>query len=432
MRGERLRARFFAVLGVGAATGLTLVACGGDTEGDASGGTGGAGTGGTSSGGTGTGGTGGVGPGGSGGTAGSNCTTSSIGTCCTSEVCFAPEELPLGTGGMAGTGATDAAPGDADATDAGEAGSDAAFVCPASLPPGGFCTFYSGPPIEKDGKCCYSMTTGSCCGRPFIVDGAALRAGAVTRADWASGDLLETSDLDPTTREALAAAWLDDALFEHASIASFARFTFDLLAFGASPELVAMAQRAAADEVEHATSCFELASGFAGRHVGPGPLAVDARVGPSTLAAAAVAAFREGCVGETLAALQAEAQIEGAIDARVRAALRKIAEDEARHAELAWRFVRWAITEGGQSVRLLVARELERVVQEVEARPAAQLRDGVDLDAWRAHGRLTPAEERRCHLDALRDVVVPCARALVDGAARLTKRARPQANGLST
>jgi hypothetical protein len=50
----------------------------------------------------------------------------------------------------------------------------------------------------------------------------------------------------------------------------------------------------------------------------------------------------EGCVRETYGALLACWQAQSAGDADFRTAMVRIAEDEARHAELAWAIARWA------------------------------------------------------------------------------------------
>src|SRR6185503_716009 len=105
-----------------------------------------------------------------------------------------------------------------------------------------------------------------------------------------------------------------DAQLEHASIASFARFVLVLLAVGAPADLVAGAQQALADEVEHARACFSLASRFAETPLGPAPLRIDGALEAPTLARAAADAVVEGCIGETLAAAQAAAQLEVAVD----------------------------------------------------------------------------------------------------------------------
>jgi hypothetical protein len=154
------------------------------------------------------------------------------------------------------------------------------------------------------------------------------------------------------------------ALAEHASVASFSRLALELLALGAPPDLVDDAHAAARDEVRHARLTFGLAS--AGVGVGPGPLPLADLTLAADLVSLAVATAREGCVAETISALQV-AEASPADDAE-RAVLAVLARDEARHAAFAWRVLRWAIDAGGEPVRAAVA--------EVFARPPSFGEDG--------------------------------------------------------
>ena len=54
--------------------------------------------------------------------------------------------------------------------------------------------------------------------------------------------------------------WVRRGLYEHASVASFARHTLDLLAAAAPAVLVSEAQQAATDEINHAQLCFGVAN----------------------------------------------------------------------------------------------------------------------------------------------------------------------------
>ena len=89
-----------------------------------------------------------------------------------------------------------------------------------------------------------------------------------------------------------------------------------------------------------------------------------------------------------MAALEAADDAESAADPYVRAVLSEIAADERNHAELAFRFVRWALARGGATV----ARDLEQLI-------AHELLAGAPGD-WRS--QLTS------------QVVVPCLRALLE------------------
>jgi hypothetical protein len=56
-----------------------------------------------------------------------------------------------------------------------------------------------------------------------------------------------------------------------------------------------------------------------------------------------IGTVREGCVGETLAALEAAEALQHCEDEAARPVLERIAAEEAQHAQLAWRFVAWAL-----------------------------------------------------------------------------------------
>lgn len=284
-------------------------------------------------------------------------------------------------------------------------------------------------PTMENGQCCFDVATYSeeiCMGRPFFVGGRARVAGVLPRQDWALAPGPCAGALDPATRRALSAAWLADGLFEHASIASFARFTMELLAVGAPPELLALAQDAAKDEIVHARLCFGLASLHGGEVVGPAALDVSGGAARTRLADVAEAAAEEGCVGETLSALCARAALEGASDPSARDALERIAEDEEAHAALAWRFVAWALARGDAETTRRVRRVFDEARRGVDLEPAGGAPEpapGVDPEALRAHGRLSSAERAGVLRRGLEEVVAPCAAALLAANARDTVRA---------
>src|SRR5258708_9885769 len=163
---------------------------------------------------------------------------------------------------------------------------------------------------------------------------------------------------------------------EHASIAAFARFALQLLAVGAPPDLVMAAQRAMADETKHAQLAFALAAAYGDRDLGPRSLAIDACLDETDLPALVATVFAEGCIGETVAAVEAREALEHARDPAVVAVLKIIAEDETRHAELAWRTTAWAIAVGGDAVRerleAAIAQEMARTDAALDGGPTAE------------------------------------------------------------
>jgi hypothetical protein len=389
---DRLRLRFFAALVSSGVLASSVTACGGSTKTEGSGGSGGSsasgGSGGTASGGS----------AGSGGTAGAfQC---AYGTPATQCFTLAELESQLNNPPQGGDVGLDAGP-------------DAWITVTDCLPKeevqDGCCTPASQGPEKQADTCCYVFCTGACCGRPFVVQGAARLPAVVARRDW----LVEPGaapDIDALTRGALAAAWLEDARMEHASIASFAELTLELMGFGAPPELVAGAHAAALDEIEHARLCFGLAARFGESPVGPGALDVAGAVPLRSLADAAVAAFEGGCIGETIAALTARRQLQVASDPDVRGALSRIAEDEERHAELGWRLVAWATQQGGAPVRRALAASLARV----QSTPVRPVPHGVSGQLWQGFGRLSESDAAAIARGALSEVIEPCARALLD------------------
>ena len=278
----------------------------------------------------------------------------------------------------------------------------------------GCCNPAEGPGILQGDKCCYWFCTGACCGRPLMVAGVARTAPQVDNSAWVGPIAAATADLGEPARSQLAAAWRADAADEHASVASFLRFGLDLLAFAAPPELVAGAALAAADEVRHAQTCAALAAGLDGATDGPAALDCTGIAAHGCLADAAAAAVLEGCIGETLASVVLGAAARGVVDPALAATLRQLADDEARHAELAWTFVRWAHANGGADVRAAVAQAFAHALAGAPlADPrAAQLAGVSDADR-RAAGRLPQREFSAVCKGALAQIVGPCSAALL-------------------
>lgn len=270
------------------------------------------------------------------------------------------------------------------------------------------------PGIVSGDQCCYWDCTSCICGRPLVIAGTARSADSAERGDWLASEIPEAAPTDSAHAAALAAAWRADALDEHASVASFQRFGLELMACGAPPELIAAAAQAAIDEISHARLCFEIAHSLDGQVAGPGPLDCSGLEIRGDLAAAAVAAVREGCIGETLAAAQAGAAARRATVPQVAAALAKIAEDEARHAELAWKFAAWACATGGEIVRTAVAAAFADALagQPMVGTREAELRDVPD-EIRAAYGRLSAAEARSLARAVVAGVLAPCAERLV-------------------
>ncbi len=243
-------------------------------------------------------------------------------------------------------------------------------------------------------------------GRPFLVRDEVRLAQPESRGDWQLPLPMTAADLPESVRTQLKRWWTDVGLMEHASVAAFARFSLQLLALGAPASLVSESQQAMGDEIEHARICFGLASHYGAAPVGPGVLPSQGALdGQDSLEAVVRLTFREGCIGETCAALEAEEAASHCQDAAVSKVLRRIAQDELRHAALAWRFIQWALDTSGGS--------LDHIIDEEVARARAQSVPVAETPNLLAFGVPSPALRAELRDRAVEEVVGPCARALI-------------------
>ncbi len=245
-------------------------------------------------------------------------------------------------------------------------------------------------------------------GRPLVVAEQARVADLRRGNRWSAAVPMGGIELSETQRATLATRWRVAGLYEHASIASFARFTLDLMVHDAPPELLLAAQKAAADEIRHARMCFGLAAAY-GEPVEPAKLELPDSSLPlsQSLVQLAVDTAKEGCIGETLAAVRAAEQLARAKDPAVRTVLATLVKDEGEHAELAWRTLRWAVDEGGEPVK----DALRKVFAEVDVRGFFEAGE-VD-PVLEAHGLMADADVERALGRAIERVILPAAEALL-------------------
>ncbi len=136
----------------------------------------------------------------------------------------------------------------------------------------------------------------------------------------------------------------------------------------------------------------------------------------------------EGCIGETVAAVEALEASLCASDEHLRLLLLKVSEDESRHAELAYRAVGWLLE---------VHPELQSVAQTIAAQILAtefgRCTSGTASDSGvledetqelLAVGILSEAHSRQIRERVLADVVEPCLSALLAKRDRSLLKAR--------
>ena len=177
--------------------------------------------------------------------------------------------------------------------------------------------------------------------------------------------------------DAVGAFFAECAYLEAASVPAFERLARELRAHGAPARLVKRALRARADEVRHAKATAALARR---RGAAPEPVVVELLAVRSLLAIAIENAV-EGCVRETYGALVAVHQAAHAHDARVASVMRRVAQDETRHAALAWDVAEWLDSQLTDEERRLVAEARAEAVATLRAALAVPVAGELEHDA---------------------------------------------------
>ncbi len=145
--------------------------------------------------------------------------------------------------------------------------------------------------------------------------------------------------LSRSTRETLGAIWAERARSELGAGSGFAQVVVGLYAIGATPDVLALATRAAHEEVEHARSCHHLAELYLGRPVDmPRPKRVSmprhGRVTDAFRATLHVVGLC--CFNETIAAEFVARCLDASEAKTVREASSKHLRDEIGHARVGW------------------------------------------------------------------------------------------------
>ena len=232
-------------------------------------------------------------------------------------------------------------------------------------------------------------------GRPYVVNEHQLQADSSTEpSHWC--DAPSRADIVQNARK--AAEWRRQALGEHASVASFAAFSLQLMVNGAPPALLTAAANAAADEVRHGQQSFALAAMFDSGNASS-PTAFPTRAIDSlrsqSLAELAEAALREGGVDETVSVLRAAQRLDSdaeQLTAEEQRVLFGIVQDETRHAVLAWRTVAWESRDNEE-----LTNRLHQVIEE--------LRERYKSEAELFERLIVPLSKRLIGSDDWRDVV---------------------------
>ena len=280
----------------------------------------------------------------------------------------------------------------------------------------GFEMYRTCGPMWLDGACCHLVGLAEWMeGRPLRIQGHARIARLESREDWCAAGI--PGEVPAALRPVLAAHFSQQALAEHASVASFARFLMQLMHLGAPPELLAATQQAIADELDHARRCFSIAAAY-GEPVGPGPLDTRGATSDSTPEEVLEETVREGCVNETLAAVEAALLAQKATDPLLKETFEVIASDEARHAGLAWKTVRWLVAQDPSRL------DTVRQVLETERSRLLSGLPGEGREDLEAFGILGPRARQALARQAFDTVITPIVESLGVPEARLSSGAQ--------
>lgn len=204
-------------------------------------------------------------------------------------------------------------------------------------------------------------------------------------------------ELQPqSARGPVGALFANLAALEAAAVPAFERLRMELAAHDAPPALVERATAAIGDEQRHTLIMTELATRFGGSAGHQDVARGDVR----SLSAIAIENAVEGCIRETYGALVAIYQSERAMEPDVRRAMKEIAPDECRHAELAWDVAAFCDERLDAPSRDAVKRAMRESLDALRA----DLEASIDDDAWRVAG--LPGRDDGLRLHAVLETLV--------------------------
>jgi len=146
------------------------------------------------------------------------------------------------------------------------------------------------------------------------------------------------------------AEWLQQGLAEHASIASFSRFSLDLISLAAPSFLIELVHQASLDEIRHSKIAFDLANMFLsamgdehehhGKCVNPAMIATHHINVDANCHRILTDLINGGCFNELVSALQS---LTDAKNLKSKQLLYSVAMDEVKHCSLAWIAMTWIL-----------------------------------------------------------------------------------------
>ena len=122
--------------------------------------------------------------------------------------------------------------------------------------------------------------------------------------------------------------------------------------------------------------------------------------------------IQEGCIEETLSAIDAHLAAHSAQDAAVKSALLQIASDETNHAQLAWDTIQWiiesfpdTITFVEETFRAELDRPLMWKTNDDSTTTICKVAD--KENSFRKYGLLSEEDQKKVNIVGLRDIIAP-------------------------
>jgi len=223
---------------------------------------------------------------------------------------------------------------------------------------------------------------------------------------WAATTAAQLTDGE---RARLAATWMRRSEAEYLAVSTFSVLAIDLVAAMAPADVISLCLRAGIDEIRHAELCLRMASIYSGEQPMPPAAMSSLPDDPERpkLHQALANTMLVSCVSETYATTVLAATRELTTDPTAQAVLTAIYSDEVMHARLGWSYLRHAIGAGGQGVIDAAAAMLPRALRGVANVVERERPVGEVTEAVRAHGLMTPSEERAIFSTCVREVLVP-------------------------
>jgi len=267
---------------------------------------------------------------------------------------------------------------------------------------------YSGQidPSIRD-SCCYpaeylKIRKQCVYGRPLMQAGQAKVAGYQEGQGWKCEVELK-DQYSKWQKQQAGEFYLQCALFEHASIASFHQFGLELMRFAAPRDLLLATQEAILDEIRHAQLAFGLASSLLEKNVAPTSLSMQIE-GSESLQEFALKTLKEGAVGESIAVVLAATQRCYAKEAAICDFLDQVIIDESKHAELAWETLRWCLKQDSSLAEVLLDATKIEMVEDFLAH---------DMASLHVLGILSREEHERAVIHGFEQVVIPSLQSLI-------------------